>query len=221
VLLRYPDLLRDLISVYDGKSATAYDFHADPGGVFSWDDVGRQFARDQAVDLRPYRPVTGSNLYSLVLAICRRFCGLIENNGLDAHLYKEDGHTRHERYAQLLFFAVADVYCEANDLDVSREPNAGRGQVDFKISRGYFAKVTVEVKYTSNAKLRDGYEKQLPEYSKAEHTDQSILLVIQTTSTSKQLDEIRRLHDDRASLGERPPEIVVADGRLKPSASKV
>ena len=37
--------------------------------------------------------------------------------------------------AQLAFFGLRHAYCEANDLDISPEPDAGVGPMDFKISK--------------------------------------------------------------------------------------
>ena len=60
-----------------------------------------------------------------------------------------DQNPRHERFAQLLFYAIAAAYCEANDIDVSPESDAGAGPVDFKLSSGA-AKI---VDYRRMAKL--------------------------------------------------------------------
>jgi hypothetical protein len=40
-----------------------------------------------------------------------------------------------DRAAQLVFYGIADAYCSANNLDLSAEPNAGRGPVDFRLAR--------------------------------------------------------------------------------------
>lgn len=65
-------------------------------------------------------------------------------------MYDSTGKSKHESAAQLLFYGVADSYCAANNIDLSPESNAGRGPVDFKLSRGSTDKVIVEVKLTSN-----------------------------------------------------------------------
>jgi len=52
-------------------------------------------------------------------------------------LYKDDGRPQREVFAQWLFYATADTYCEANDLDLNREPDSGNRLVDFKLSTGY------------------------------------------------------------------------------------
>lgn len=102
---------------------------------------------------------------------------------------------------------------------MNREPNAGRGPVDFKISNGYEARVNVEIKYTSN-NIKSGYEKQLPIYNAAERTQYSIFLIIKTTDSTKALDDLLKFRQSEVTSGKRAPEIFIVDGRINPSASK-
>ena len=81
-----------------------------------------------------------------------------------------------ERASQLLFYGIAEVYCVANNLDLNRETNAGVGSLDFKLSKGFNAKVNVEIKYSTNTNLVKGFEKQLPTYNKAEKTNTSVYI---------------------------------------------
>lgn len=164
--------------------------------------------------------VTPENILQLILKICDHFKVLVEANGLSVHFWDESKNLRNERFAQLLFFGIADAYCGAHNLDLNREPNAGRGPVDFKISSGYNARVNVEIKYTSN-NIRAGYEKQLPIYDAAERTQYSIFLIIRTTESIKALEELIKFRKDQVAAGKRAPEIFVVDGRVFPSASKM
>jgi len=161
-----------------------------------------------------------SHVPEIVRRICVRFQHLIETNGLDAHLYCQ-GKLRHERFAHLLFYAIADTYCEANGLDLSREPNAGVGPVDFKVSQGAHSKVNVEVKYSTNKKLVHGYTRQLPKYNQAEGTVHSFYLIIRTGRSEVAIRRIKELEGEARTAGKRAAEVFVVDGRLKPSASKV
>lgn len=58
---------------------------------------------------------------------------------------------RHERASQLLFFAVANVMCAINNVDISPEINSGGGPVDFKFSTGYRGRVLVELKLSTGS----------------------------------------------------------------------
>jgi hypothetical protein len=220
MLLHYPELLRDLVEQYKGKPAEQYDFEKDPSGQLIWYNIAKEYAEQFPLSLSVENGLTPENILQVVLNICNHFKTLVESNGLSVTFWNDSGQLRNERFAQLLFFGIADAYCCANNLDLNREPNAGRGPVDFKISRGYNARVNVEVKYTSN-NIRSGYEKQLPIYNAAERTFYSIFLIIITTESMRALDELIKFRQSEISSGKRAPEIVVVDGRIRPSASKV
>jgi hypothetical protein len=219
-LIRYPELLQDMIQQYEAKPPSHYDFQRDPSGAVSWHDTARDYAERFPLSLDVNGVLTPARVLALVQSICARFRHLIEHNGLNRLLYDDSGNLRRESYAQLLFYGIADAYCEANNLDLSREPNAGSGPVDFKLSTGYQARTTVEVKYSSNRHLRRGYTTQLPIYNQAERTHQSIYLVIRTGDSARSIDALRRLRNEGFSRGERAPEIIVVDGRLRPTASR-
>lgn len=220
-LLKNPEVLKDLIEQYRDKNADPYDLHSDPEGHLSWYDIGTEFAAEFPLALTAQRPTSRTEARDVVLSICEKFGELIEKNGLNAVLWDADGSRRNERFAQLLFYAVADSYCSANNLDLSREPNAGRGPVDFKVTRGQEARITVEIKYTSNSHLKRGFENQLPLYNAAERTHDSIFLVIQNTESINALERVQALRRDLLNEGREAPDLILVDGRSKPSASKV
>jgi hypothetical protein len=99
----------------------------------------------------------------VVIHIINQFRYLIENRGLSKELWHK-GKRRNEKSVQRIFFAVADSYCKANNLDISPEVDVGTGQIDFKFSSGYETRLLVEVKLSDNPKLVAGYEKQLEIY---------------------------------------------------------
>lgn len=226
LLINYPDLLRSLIRSYKGKSAKPYDLEDDPKGLRSWYPTAQDYTKSFPLSLELKR-ATPNEVYKIVKRICMHFKELIENNGLNKLLYldptqkKEYIKRRGEEYAQKLYFAIADSYCEANDLDLSPEPNSGRGPVDFKISRGYNAKINVEVKFSDNTHLRHGYEKQLPAYNEAEGTWYSIYLILRNTQSTKQIEEVEKIREKVLQKKKRAPLIIVIDARLRPSASKI
>ena len=81
---------------------------------------------------------------------------------MDDLLFDSDGRAKIEKASQLLFFGIADAYCQSNNIDISREPQTGRGPADFKLSRGHNERVVVEVKLSSNGGYLDGLTAQLP-----------------------------------------------------------
>ena len=124
-----------------------------------------------------------------------------------------------ERASQLIYYAIADAFCKANDIDISPEANMGGGPIDFKFSSGYQARVLVEMK-RSGGTVVHGYEKQLEFYKTASQTEFGVFVVVDFGDLGEKLDEIRRIRDERLKRGERASEIIVIDATRKASASK-
>ena len=119
-----------------------------------------------------------------------------------------------EKEVQLMFGLV---WCNT-EFDINREPNNGRGPVDFKASFGAGDKSLIEFKLGSNRQLKRNLEKQVAIYEAANKTRTSVKVIIFYTvedgaRVSRILRELR-LEDDEA--------IVLVDARNdnKPSASK-
>ena len=130
-----------------------------------------------------------------------------------------DGKPKKERASQLIYYAIADAFCKANDLDVSPEANMGGGPIDFKFSKGYKTRILVEMKRSSGTVVH-GYEKQLEFYKDASQTDFAIFVVVDYGDLGKKLDEIKEIRRQRLNASERASEIVVVDATPKASASK-
>jgi len=114
-----------------------------------------------------------------------------------------------------LFFGL--LWCRT-DFDINREPNNGRGPVDFKVSYGSGDKSLIEFKLASNTALKRNLENQVVIYEKANRTDKSVKVIICYTETDQ-----KKVTTVLKGLGlDREPSIVVIDARNdnKPSASK-
>lgn len=219
-LIRNPDLLRDLLEQYRAKPTVAYDFESDPALQQQWFYNSFKIANEEPLSLEKYKPVTPKNIIEVVEYICDHFKRLVETNRLSRLLHNEDGSPRRERAAQLTFYAIAQAYCEANDLDISPEADAGVGPVDFKFSRGYREKVTVEVKLSSNPRLINGYMTQLPAYDSAERSIASFYLLIQVTESDVGIRALEKIYRNRRDEGKPWPKLIRVDGRIEPSASR-
>lgn len=212
-IIKHPELLADLIKQYREKPKDSYDFKSDPAGEILWATFAKQTSKFP-LDLKLFqdKSLTCDDLLKMVGMICDQFRKLIEDNGWNEFLYNGKK-IRNERFPQKLFYGVADAYCEANGLDVAREPNAGVGALDFKVSSGK-VKVAVEIKYSKNQNLINGYEVQLPAYVKAERACGAIYLVIRVADNDKKLKELEKIK------GKSKPQLIIVDGRSLPSASK-
>ena len=172
ILLSRKDILMDLINTYRQAHLEEYDFQADPLGEAIWYPLATSLTKNFPLLLKTQDLQSRKGLIEIVWEICLQYKKLLEQNGLHEILYFK-GKTRHERIAQKAFYAVADSYCKANNLDLSPEVNSGRGSVDFKISQGYKARVLVEVKLTTNPQVVHGFEIQTREYQKSEEMAQA------------------------------------------------
>lgn len=202
-----------LIDSYKNAEITEYDFKNDPSGESRWLDDAR---RNTSGNLLQFTTVEKKDNEIVVKKICKNFKELIENNKLNELLYVEDK-PRKESYAQLLFFGIADIYCESNNLSLNKETNNGRGPVDFKFADGYKS-ILVEVKLTSNKKLIHGIETQLPIYMKQEKCDKAIYLVIDT-GYSNNLKNFRDFYNNWTDEQKAKIKVIYVDARRKLSAS--
>ena len=166
------------------------------------------------------RPLTYDmdGLLAVVRDIIDHYKKQIEHNNLWEMLW-HGSRPKRERASQLLFYAVADVFCKANNLDVTPEANMGGGPVDFKFSSGYDVRVVVELK-KSNGTVEHGYSKQLEVYKEAAGTKVGIFVVIDVGGMGKKLINIKAARDKKIQAGESASDIFVIDGKRKPSASK-
>ncbi|MFD2562643.1 hypothetical protein [Aquimarina rubra] len=157
----------------------------------------------------------------IIKTICIHFKSLIENNGLYKLIYENDKVSiKHENVPQKLFFSISQVYCIANNIDVSPETNSGAGSVDFKFSVGFKQKVNVELKYSKNPKLIDGFKLQIEAYNRAEKTDKSFYIVLNVDDNSK-LDDLLVIFKEEKSKNKKLPELIIIDSKYKESASKL
>lgn len=218
VILDHPQLFDDLLKQYKEKAKEAYDFINDPNGEVYWYSILNEFFAQNKEEKNQEQL---KDLKKIVDYICARCKLYFENNNLDAILWHEKK-LRHERNAQLIFFVIADIICEVNNYDISREPNAGRGPVDFKISKGYHERAVVEIKFSSNPKLISGYLKQLQQYIISEKSKYATYLVFLVRDEDvDRINQLRDIKSEHERGGQMTPDIIVIDARSKKSASKL
>lgn len=214
LILNNPKLVQEAIDTYKNKS-TFYDFDKDPNGDFIWKEIA-----ENSINKYPLQLDNNKKPIEIVNDICTKFQDMVENNGLWKFFHNSDGSHKNETFSQLLFFAIAHSYCEANNLDLSPESDAGRGPVDFKISQGFNDKINVEIKLSTN-RLLHGFQTQLPIYDKAEKTNKSIFLIIQLYSShDKKIEKVFDYKNKNETVDKKLPNIVVIDATKKKSASK-
>ena len=103
----------------------------------------------------------------------------------------------------------------ASDFDVNREPNNGRGPVDYSISKGSEDKTLIEFKLASNSKIKQNLAKQVEIYEKANNTQKSIKVVLYFDDS--ELKKVNKILKELKT--ENNPNIVLIDAGRKISAS--
>ena len=217
MLFHYAEFREEFIKSYREMQTSQYDFSSDPSGQIIWYEKSKENVSKYPMVLE--QPHTEADVYDVVLKICNQFKKLIEENGLWRLLYDDKGYVKHESAAQLLFYGIADSYCTANNIDISRENNNGQGPVDFKLSVGAVNKVLVEIKLTSNSQLLHGIQTQLPIYMQQEHTKKAIYLVIEN-GHRKRLEELQDYYNGLDKTEKEKIKLIVIDGTPKESASR-
>ena len=196
-----------------------YDVANDPDNLVRWANLGRQFAEANPI-AKQKLPKNVDQVHQLVREIVSQFRHLIEDSGLNRELYNTKKQPRHESSAQRLFFASAYAYCKAFDIDLSPEIDTGNGKLDFKFSKGFEARVLVEIKLSTNQATVSGFTKQLDVYKKSQQTTRAIYLVIDVGKMgNKERDLIAT--KNRLMKQKKPvSDLEFVDGTLKPTASK-
>lgn len=140
----------------------------------------------------------------------------VENNRGWAEIQKTPQRQR-EKAVQRLVHLGAKHYVGVNNLDLSFEPNAGRGPVDVKLSRGN-DKTVAEIKLSSNTQCRHGYKVQVKEYGKAERT-RSLVYVLVDVGNPRRVANIVETHRANRRLGIPCPELFIVDAKVRSAAS--
>jgi hypothetical protein len=217
-VLRDSDALHALMEAVTASDKLPYDASMDAEGHYLWRRVLTELGTKFPLKIEKPKAETTNELERVVDEIILAFSDLVENKGQWSHLW-HGTECRHERAVQRLFFAIADVYCKANNLDVSPETDSGGGPVDFKFSSGYDTRVVVEIKL-STGKVVHGYKTQLEVYKSAANTVRARYLIVDVGKLGKKLDQVLLLKNARANRGGAVTPVIVVDGRRKESASK-
>ena len=151
--------------------------------------------------------------YQAVLARVKAFKHYVENQDGWRVINRAGQPFAKETEVQLFF----GIIWFGSVFDVNREPNNGRGPVDFKVSIGAADKSLIEFKLASNSHLKRNLEKQVEIYEKANQTATSVKVII--CYTARDQSKVTKILKDLNLNGRE--DVVVIDARSdnKPSAS--
>ncbi|MCP3032376.1 hypothetical protein LF817_13605 [Halobacillus sp. A1] len=216
------DLVDRFIEYVERQGSNAYDLELDKKLVYRWYEFSKGIAQKESVQLPT--PEDEEGLKSFVSKLIEAFNNYIVNNGGYKLLWNEKPRVpRKEEASQLLLYGMVKEHCRLNNVDLTRESDAGRGPVDFKFSNGYKPRVLIEVKRANSSKLEHGLESQLPQYLASEDVKVGYYVVI--VQKDEELSKARNLKDEAVSLTEKlgkEIQVFIIDATdQKPSASKI
>lgn len=139
---------------------------------------------------------------------------VIENKDGYRIFYTKGKPVKRELDIQILF----RLTWYATEFDVTPEANAGRGPVDYKISKGAADKTLVEFKLASNSKLAQNLKHQVEIYKRAHDTDKEIKAII--FLTAEEHERVKQILKDLKLDKEKYVVLIDARNDNKPSASK-
>lgn len=216
---RHPDLAKEYVLALESRPKEPYDIEADEDLRVKWYEYGQEIVETVDFGAAPDREEAFCDFVGSLLATFRRY--IEEEGGWD--MLWAAGNPRPERTVQRLFRGILIHYCRANDIDLSGEPNAGRGPVDFKFSQGWSARALVEVKLTNNTSYWHGVKEQLPTYMRAEGIKCGYFLSVSFRKQDFAMDRRQRVRDVAKHVSEELGiriESSFVDARRPPPASR-
>lgn len=217
IALESPRSFEDFLSAIKDHAAT-YDPNEDALAYYKMKSIFAHGFQDIKSSTK-YDITKGlGEIYSLVCDTIDLFKHHVEHGNLWEELWLGDK-PKKERAAQLIYFAISDAFCKANNIDINPEANMGGGPIDFKFSYGYNFRVLVEMK-KSGGTVVHGYERQLEFYKNASKTEAAIFVVLDYGDIGNKLMVIRGIQENRLRAGGSASEIIVIDATKKASASK-
>jgi hypothetical protein len=209
-----------LLDIVNAPPKVPYNANRDPEGELFWRRLLATIAVQEPLTLDLKGRPDKKKAIAVVDKIIEQYRHLIEDRRYSKELYRDNGSPRPERATQRFFFAVADCYCKANNLDVTPEADTGAGSVDFKFSASYSCRIVVEIKLSTNPKLIDGLIKQITAYSTAEDAIASYYVVVDVGRLGRKDQSLVQIRDGWKNTDKLRPELKFIDGKVRASASK-
>ncbi|CAM3951402.1 hypothetical protein [Alkalicoccus chagannorensis] len=216
------DLLAEYVKFVERRGSRPYNLTSDPNGIYTWYEQSKQYSKQNPIKLPEVKE--DRELADFVKMLIEEFDNfIVHNSGYKLLWNDHPKKPKKEEASQLLFHGLMKEHCKANEIDISREVNSGRGPVDFKFSNGYSGRVLIEVKRASSSKIKQGLLEQLPQYLKTEDINIGYYVVI--LQDEKEFEKVKGLRSAAKELGDKLNKYIevfiidAIDG--KPSASNL
>jgi hypothetical protein len=218
----HPEAVRAWVDGHEAQPAQPYDLARDPRGVYQWDPATREYVERHPLVIES--PTDDEAFFAVVELVVGEFKHYIEEQGGWRLLWNDDGTEKLEEAAQLLFMGMARSYCRANNINVDREVELGRGPVDFKFSNGYTHRAHLEIKKLHSGKFWSGLEQQLPSYLLSDDCDDGWYLAIRYRPKGTSVDwnrKLARILRTTAEATGKNLRLRMVNGMRKESASNI
>jgi hypothetical protein len=190
-----------------------------------WLEADLAVARSGAATAEPVGRPTAAEFYRWLGTLIDRFQHAVEHKDLWRALWNSDlTQPLDENIVQILAGTMWGELCESADVDMTREANAGRGQIDFKFSIGWNRRALIEAKLLNSSKLRQGAVAQLPQYMVSERISFAYYMCIGFSDDDLLPERIQMVCDACASHEAQSGHTVsprFIDARPKRSASRL
>lgn len=216
----HPEIRKRYLEKVENRKPEPYDIHKDKNGYIKWYDSTAKYCLEN-----PYieKIESEDQFANIIDRFINEFMNYVENNSGWKLLWNDNGLAKSEEAAQLLFLGIMKHYCKANNIDISKEVNIGRGAVDFKVSIGYALRALIEIKLARNTKFWNGIKNQLPKYLEAEGVKMGYFIVV--TYDEKDIKKLKNINDITSILSKQVnyklKTIIIDASKGKLSASKL
>lgn len=222
---RYPEWVEEYVKEREkDESITPYDLRKDEKNLYRPQKEAYEFVN--AHKLPSLSASTEDEFNNCVESIISQFRLYVEEQGGYKLLWNDISDDfaptpRDESAVQCLFLGIVSSYCQANNIDLSREVETGRGPVDFKFSSGHSYRALIEMKLAKSSKLKQGFEHQLPAYLKAQQVKHGYYIVV--SYSKKELARVEKVFEEvKSKQGDLQGQVIIIDAiREKPSASNL
>jgi hypothetical protein len=211
LILENPELMKDLLNRYKGKSASSYDFKMDPEGEFRWHDSARDYANRFPLDIRDLKDKSNEETLNVIF---KHFSKLVKS-GLCVEFYKESGDFNSEKVGQLILLELLECYVEGNYFSVRYNPNDGIINLYRRNFHGEVILSEIILKYTSTRGISEYYERLLERIQRGSALSHTTLVLIRLNGGNPiidKLDALDRKHTHNMSKTFRRFDI---DGRIE------
>ena len=222
---RYPEWVEEYVEAREkDETIIPYDLGKDEKNLYRPQKEAYEFVNTHK--LLSLTASTEDEFNNCVESIISQFRLYVEEQGGYKLLWNDvsresEPSPRDESAVQCLFLGIVSSYCQANNIDLSREVETGRGPVDFKFSSGHSYRALIEMKLAKSSKLKQGFEHQLPAYLKAQQVKHGYYIIV--FYSRKELERIEKvLEEIKSKQGALQGQVIIIDAtREKPSASNL